>query len=108
MAALHYLFAQKSRSAADDFMRRVITGVGIASNKDPEHAIRKWLLKDNMETGGRTNNTYRAAYVVLAWNSRRNGKPIKIFRWRTDQRSEERRVGNECVRPCRYGWAPSH
>src|SRR3546814_18148273 len=24
-----------------------------------------------------------------------------------DRRSEERRVGKECVRPCRYGWSPS-
>src|SRR3546814_16339040 len=23
-------------------------------------------------------------------------------------RSEARRVGNECVRPCRYRWSPSH
>src|SRR3546814_17385421 len=25
-----------------------------------------------------------------------------------DQRSEERRVGKECVRTCRYRWSPSH
>src|SRR3546814_16649873 len=23
-----------------------------------------------------------------------------------EQRSEERRVGKECVRPCRFGWSP--
>src|SRR3546814_19231134 len=28
--------------------------------------------------------------------------------WSTDIRSEERRVGKECVRTCRYRWSPDH
>src|SRR3546814_7593113 len=40
----------------------------------------------------------------LAWAKRR-GKPlIRTF----FQRSEERRVGKECVSPCRSRWAPYH
>ena len=85
MTALHYLFAQKSRSDADDFMRKVITGVGIASARDPEHVIRKWLLKDNSEVGGRTADTYRAAYVTLAWNARRTNRAVGSLRWKTAQ-----------------------
>lgn len=84
MTALHYLFAQKSRSDADDFMLKVITGIGISKAHEPENAIRKWLIKDNQETA-RTNDVYRAAYVVLAWTARRQGKEIRAFRWRTEQ-----------------------
>src|SRR3546814_20194483 len=29
-------------------------------------------------------------------------------RWRTMPRSEERRVGKECVSPCRSRWSPYH
>lgn len=85
MTALHYLFAQKSRTMADEFMTKVITGVGITKKDEPENAIRKWLMKDNMETGGRTEDTFRAAYVVMAWNAKRQNRVIKMFRWRTQQ-----------------------
>ena len=85
LTALHYLFAAKNRKMADEFVSKVVTGVGVASANEPEHKIRKWLAADNKESGGRTNETYRAAYIVMAWNARRNNKPIKIFRWRTEQ-----------------------
>lgn len=85
MTALHYLFARKSKADADDFMRKVVTGVGIVSKTQPEHILRKWLLKDNAEVGGRTRDPIRAAYVVQAWNARRQGKKLSIFRWRTAQ-----------------------
>src|SRR3546814_17723027 len=31
---------------------------------------------------------------------------LEQFHHRADDRSEERRVGNECVRPCRSRWSP--
>lgn len=82
MVALHYLFAKKSKKDADEFMTKVVKGTGL-EEKDPENLLRSWLLKDNVETGGRTHNTIRAAYVVLAWNARRDGRQIKLFRWQT-------------------------
>lgn len=85
MTALHFLFAQKNRAMADDFMSKVVTGIGIEAASDPEHQIRKWLSNDNKNSAGRSNDTYRAVYVTLAWNARRMNKQIKVFRWRTEQ-----------------------
>src|SRR3546814_14071191 len=34
--------------------------------------------------------------------------PRVILDWRALQRSEERRVGKECVSTCRSWWSPSH
>lgn len=83
MTALHFLFAQKNRAMADDFMSKVITGIGLTSATQPENKIRRWLQQDNQQTGGRSNDTYRAAYIVMAWNARRKNKPVELFRWRT-------------------------
>src|SRR3546814_12344476 len=43
--------------------------------------------------------------VDAAWS--KDGKYI-IFTANTPGRSEERRVGKECVRTCRSGWSPYH
>src|SRR3546814_8891667 len=34
--------------------------------------------------------------------------PVPIAVWNDEDRSEERRVGKECVSTCRSRWAPSH
>src|SRR3546814_12682615 len=39
---------------------------------------------------------------------RRRDRRAIAFAVRIFDRSEERRVGNECVSPCRYRWSPSH
>src|SRR3546814_20902482 len=41
-------------------------------------------------------------------SSRALVRPEQLVSWRGDERSEERRVGKECVRPCRSRWSPSH
>src|SRR3546814_19327652 len=51
------------------------------------------------------------AKVVLSGRSRTHGEAAeKMLRDMGAQakRSEERRVGKECVSPCRSRWAPSH
>src|SRR3546814_12200673 len=35
-------------------------------------------------------------------------QPLRLARRIVEPRSEERRVGNECVRPCRSRWSPYH
>jgi hypothetical protein len=90
MTTLHYLFAKKDREEADDFMRKVITGIGITEEKEPENLIRKWLMKDNNQPGQVRNDVYRAAFVVQAWNSRRTGKKkMGGFRWRGASKPDE-------------------
>src|SRR3546814_12199712 len=39
---------------------------------------------------------------------RGNWAPAPAARAHSEIRSEERRVGKECVSPCRYWWAPYH
>src|SRR3546814_17124576 len=34
--------------------------------------------------------------------------PVLRYTGHTAARSEERRIGKECVSPCRYRWSPSH
>src|SRR3546814_11873035 len=43
--------------------------------------------------------------VILLGNSR--GAGMHTLRWVLD-RSEERRVGKECVSTCRFRWSPDH
>src|SRR3546814_15765532 len=46
-----------------------------------------------------------------AWNAKvidRTGLILEIFGARARTRSEERRVGKECVSPCRSRWSPYH
>lgn len=90
MTTLHYLFAKKDREEADNFMRKVITGIGITEEKEPENLIRKWLMKDNIQPGKVTNDVYRAAFIVQAWNARRAGKKkMGGFRWRGASKPDE-------------------
>ena len=37
-----------------------------------------------------------------------NGGEIRIGNRRVNDRSEERRVGKECIPPCRSRWSPYH
>ena len=38
----------------------------------------------------------------------RKGLTRRVFRYTADGRSEERRVGKECLRLCRSRWSPYH
>src|SRR3546814_12422861 len=65
--------------------------------------VRQW---QELIHGGRYSHSYNASlpdFVALAkafgWGAARVDDPA--------QRSEERRVGEECVRTCRSRWAPS-
>ena len=35
-------------------------------------------------------------------------KPLSTIPWKRSRRSEERRVGKECLRLCRSRWSPYH
>src|SRR3546814_7031754 len=46
---------------------------------------------------------------VISWVSeRRMALPVRHLSTAGSQRSEERRVGKECVRTCRSRWSPYH
>src|SRR3546814_1492537 len=51
-------------------------------------------------------------HAVLPWNSQAEAtclpRPIKVLDLEEPLRSEERRVGKECVSTCRSRWSPYH
>ena len=48
-----------------------------------------------------------SAFMILI-GRRRMGKTSLLHHFTKDKRSEERRVGKECVQPCRSRWSPYH
>src|SRR3546814_12657092 len=48
------------------------------------------------------------APLVQAMPSDRHGRPSSVARYARTFRSEERRVGKECVSTCRSRWSPDH
>ena len=50
--------------------------------------------------------------VLMWWWATLDGHPDvtidDVFDWDNDDRSEERRVGKECLRLCRSRWSPYH
>src|SRR3546814_14675729 len=51
---------------------------------------------------------HRTAALRMGMQDQGNGCARSRRRAETALRSEERRVGKECVRPCRSRWAPYH
>src|SRR3546814_12816792 len=49
-----------------------------------------------------------AAYLSYVWFENPARRWISRWRLRSPRRSEERRVGKECVSTCRYRWSPNH
>src|SRR3546814_20146204 len=65
---------------------------------DPEQTVR--------ETYRVLFEQFRLLYVIGAGNRDRGHRPISLAGFLALQRSEERRVGKECVRPCRSRSSP--
>src|SRR3546814_4226985 len=68
-----------------------------------DETVRKFRPLNNhyLSLSGTSGNT--SAFLSL--NYQTEGSEFKVS---DDQRSEERRVGNECVSTCRYRWSPVH
>src|SRR3546814_13728377 len=56
---------------------------------------------DHGSDGGFWEKAARTLFVEMCDNLRKKGRA-------TNQRSEERRVGQECGSTCRYRWSPYH
>lgn len=88
MTALHYLCAQKHKSAADHFFEKVATGIGFKKSSEPAAKLRKRLLDEKI--GGRQlQDLYVGAYTVMVWNAMRQNKPVPLMRWRGDQNPDQ-------------------
>src|SRR3546814_15993866 len=68
---------------------------------------RRRLRKKERHEQGRADVCGRAFVAECS----RKAAALRTLAWRersTADRSEGRRVGNECVRTCRYRWSPDH
>ena len=78
LAPCHYLFAQKNKFEADQFVEQVIGGVGLMSN-NPIYCLRERLIANQgmrAKTGHTLNRWTQAALVIKAWNKVRAGEKI--------------------------------
>src|SRR3546814_12017456 len=66
-------------------------------------ACNQCSLSDRAET---TYLNIIGGMLILMLGTSPSGKPYSSFR--TQERSEERRVGKECVSTCRSRWSPYH
>ncbi len=81
---LHYEAARKNRALADEWFERLATGIGFTTTRDPAAKLRQLLIDDKTQLK-RYGELYLAAFTVQAWNAMRQNKPVKVFRWRTEQ-----------------------
>lgn len=76
---LHYLFAQKDRSAANVFFIDLVTGEK-ESPTDPIYLLRE-RLKSNKLALKKMGRVELAALVIKAWNAVREKKKIERLQW---------------------------
>lgn len=86
MAAFHYLFSQKDKAMADEFIEKVLKGHNMTPG-DPACAMRERLIRNSLDKA-KLEPDYIAALLIKAWNATRGGQQIKSlsFRDRGEQR----------------------
>lgn len=84
----HYVCALKSRPDADQFFDKIASGAGL-SKRSPEFEIRKRLLANARANSAVVPNDYMTAYLIKAWNAKRQNRPLKGLRWRGEQAPTE-------------------
>lgn len=87
LAALHYLFALKDRIAANTFVYRLVTGLGIDENS-PIYLLRERLVQ-NAASKGRVSEDYLAALTIKSFNAYRANESLKYLRFREKGASPE-------------------
>lgn len=71
-AAVHYLCAQRSRRAADDYFKKVASGLGFSSARDPAKKVRDFLTRSD----SRITRKQAASALIEGWNAIRTNKPL--------------------------------
>lgn len=79
--ALHYMFAEKDLSAANDFFADLSSGVGLRDG-DPVLALRNKLIETKIKNRMKRLQTpsETIALVIRAWNARRTGRRLTLVK----------------------------
>src|SRR3546814_16340234 len=85
--------AQRAQLSPFHFQRRFKAIVGLSPKEYSEACRLKTLRRELRASPSVSDAIYGAGY----------GSGSRVY-----ERSEERRVGKECVSPCRYRWSPYH
>src|SRR3546814_12942146 len=76
-----------------------LSAAHLAAIAFPDGLRRLYVARDNDDAG-------RLAFETIA--DRSSGADIELLHLDSELRSEERRVGKECVSTCRSRWSPYH
>jgi hypothetical protein len=76
----HYIFSQKDKLMADEFVTKVIKGTGLEDG-DPYHVLRSRLVSNSFAKA-KLSKPYILALCIKAWNSTRRGMKMRTLRWR--------------------------
>jgi hypothetical protein len=79
MAALHFLFATVDRDAADDFLKKLRSGEGLAAD-NAVYVLREQLMAAHIERHPIAHRT-QLALVIKAWNAYLAGTPTTKLTW---------------------------
>jgi hypothetical protein len=81
-AFLHYLFAEKDADHAEWFFNVIASGAGLEETDAALH-LRRRLIQNKVDTKAKLPDKELAALFVKAWNAHREGRPVRVLRWRT-------------------------
>lgn len=80
----HYIFSQLDLDEANDFFRSVATGANLQVG-DPVLVLRDKIIA--YSTRKRSLKGFDlAAWTIIAWNKRRQGKRVRVLRWAIDDK----------------------
>ena len=82
MAALHYLFAQRSREHADEFFELLATGINM-DKKHPVLALRE-RLNDDRAAKAKLPKEELFVLIIRAWNAFVTNRPVVTLRGTTE------------------------
>ena len=72
-AAIHYLCAQKSRRAADEYFEKIASGIGFSRTREPAKQVRDFLTRSD---AGRITRRMTASVLIQGWNAVRTNKSL--------------------------------
>lgn len=87
LAGCHYLFARKDQTAADEFVRQLISGSGMVEG-DPVYVLRERILQNSLAKAKLTGD-YLMAIIIKAWNHKRAGNMVRYLRYREEGEKPE-------------------